>query len=163
MYTLQGKTRSTRHTLSTLDSCMDPDHTSHVVHIGNLLLVPTRLKYAPIPERSLGDQRQTGPTVALAHLILPPSRQPWSRGERFQPSSYTTISAWWTHIPVCDRYVNACSWGPTHRSLTDTGRGYNLRGTIFPHHTPWYSQPVVSTFHLRAPSGLRLSKLNINL
>jgi hypothetical protein len=30
--------------------------------------------------------------------------------------------------------------GPTHRSLTDTGGGYN---------------------HLRAPSGLRLSNLNI--
>jgi hypothetical protein len=35
---------------------------------------------------------------------------------------------------------NTCSRGPTHRSLTDTGRGYNL---------------------LRAPSGFRLSNLNI--
>jgi hypothetical protein len=35
---------------------------------------------------------------------------------------------------------NTCSQGPTHRSLTDTGGGYN---------------------HLRAPSGLRLSNLKI--
>jgi hypothetical protein len=31
---------------------------------------------------------------------------------------------------------NTCSWGPTHRSLTDTGRGYNLGGVGFVHHTP---------------------------
>jgi hypothetical protein len=28
---------------------------------------------------------------------------------------------------------NTCSWGPTHRSLTDTGRGYNLGGVSLPH------------------------------
>jgi hypothetical protein len=51
----------------------------------------------------------------------------------------------------------ASSRGPTHRSLIDTGRGYNLGGAGFPHTTPQPSQPMVSTFHLRAPSGLRLS------
>jgi hypothetical protein len=35
---------------------------------------------------------------------------------------------------------NTCSWGPTHRSLTDTDGGYN---------------------HLRAPPNLRLSNVNI--
>jgi hypothetical protein len=35
---------------------------------------------------------------------------------------------------------NTCSWGPTHRSSTDTGGGYN---------------------HLSTPPGLRLSNLNI--
>jgi hypothetical protein len=52
---------------------------------------------------------------------------------------------------------NACSWGPTHRSFTDTSGGYNLGGVSFPHHTPRPFQPAVSTFHLRAPPGLRLS------
>jgi hypothetical protein len=52
---------------------------------------------------------------------------------------------------------NTCSRGSTHRSLTDTSGGYNLRGTGFPHTTPRLSQPTVSTFHIRAPSGLRLS------
>jgi hypothetical protein len=55
MYTLQGKTRSTRHMLSTLDSHMVPDHTSLMFHVGNLSLVPTRMKQAPTPWRSLGD------------------------------------------------------------------------------------------------------------
>jgi hypothetical protein len=27
----------------------------------------------------------------------PPSRQPWSRGERFQPSGYIATSAYWAH------------------------------------------------------------------
>jgi hypothetical protein len=100
-----GETRSTHHTFFTLDPRMVPNHTSHVVHVGNLLLVPTRTKYAPTPRRSLGIQRQIVLAIALGHLILPPSQQPWSRGERFRPSGYTVTSAYWDHIPSCDRYV----------------------------------------------------------
>jgi hypothetical protein len=63
----------------------------------NLLLVPTRMKHAPTPGSSLGDRRQTGPTVVLGHLIPPPSRQPWSRGELFRPSGDTATSVYWAH------------------------------------------------------------------
>jgi hypothetical protein len=70
MYTLQGKIRSTRHTL---DPCRVPDHTSHMVHVVNLSLVLMMSKQVPTLERSLGDQRLTDPTVALGQLILPPS------------------------------------------------------------------------------------------
>jgi hypothetical protein len=52
---------------------------------------------------------------------------------------------------------NTCSQGPTHQSLTDTGEDYNLGGACLPHHTPRPSPSTVSTFHLRAPPGLRLS------
>jgi hypothetical protein len=41
---------------------------------------------------------------------------------------------------------NTCSQGPIHRSLIDTGGGYNLGGASLPHTTPWPSQPDVSTF-----------------
>jgi hypothetical protein len=68
-----------------------------MVYVGNLLLVPTRTEYAPTLGRILGDRRQTGPTVILGHLILRPSRQPWSMGERFWPSGYTATSAYWAH------------------------------------------------------------------
>jgi hypothetical protein len=64
----------------------------------NLSLALTKSKHAPTPGRSLDNQRQTGPTVILDDLILPPMRQPWSRRERFQPNGYTAISAYWTHI-----------------------------------------------------------------
>jgi hypothetical protein len=40
MYTLQGETRPTRHTPSTLDLCMVPEHTSHVVHVGQPFTSP---------------------------------------------------------------------------------------------------------------------------
>jgi hypothetical protein len=69
MYTLQGKTRSTRHTLSTLDSRIVLDHTSPMVHVGNLSLVPTRMKHVPTPERSLDDRRLTDLAIVLGHLI----------------------------------------------------------------------------------------------
>jgi hypothetical protein len=74
MYTLQGKTRLSHHTLSMLDLRMVPDHTSPVVRVGNLLLVPTQMKQAPTLEGNLGDQRQAGLAVILGHLIAPPSR-----------------------------------------------------------------------------------------
>jgi hypothetical protein len=52
---------------------------------------------------------------------------------------------------------NTCSRGLTHRSLTNTGRGYNLEGAGFPHTTHQPSQPMVFTFHLRAPPGLQFN------
>jgi hypothetical protein len=54
---------------------------------------PHKTKKCPY-SRKKSWQPKTGPTVTLGHLILPPSRQPWSRGEMFQPSGYTTISAY---------------------------------------------------------------------
>jgi hypothetical protein len=69
MYTLQGKSRSTCHTLSTLDLHRVPDSISHVFHVGNLSLVPTRTKQTPTPGRSFADRRQIGPVVVLGHLI----------------------------------------------------------------------------------------------
>jgi hypothetical protein len=45
-----------------------------------------------------------------------------------------------------DRYVQYLLTGPTHRSLIDTGGGYNHRGAGLPHTTLRPSQPAVSTF-----------------
>jgi hypothetical protein len=52
---------------------------------------------------------------------------------------------------------NTWSRGSTYRSLTDTGRDYNLEGAGFRHHSPRPSQPTVLRFPLRAPPGLRLT------
>jgi hypothetical protein len=48
--------------------------------------------------------------------------------------------------PTCDQYVQYLLTGPTHRSLTDTGGGYNLGGADFPHTTPRPSKSDVSHF-----------------
>jgi hypothetical protein len=53
---------------------------------------------------------------------------------------------------------NTCSRGLTHQSLTDTGGSYNLGGASFPHTTPWPSQQVISTSHLRAPPDLQINQ-----
>jgi hypothetical protein len=54
---------------------------------------------------------------------------------------------------------NTCSWGSTHRSLTDSGRGYSLECADFPCTTLWPSQLVLFTFHLRASPGLQFNQL----
>jgi hypothetical protein len=64
----------------------------------NLSLALMKSKQAPTPGGSLGNQRQTGPAVVLGDLIPPPMRQPWSRGERFQPNGHTTTLVCWAHI-----------------------------------------------------------------
>jgi hypothetical protein len=148
--------------LSTLDLCMVPDHISPVVHVGNLSLVPTRPKQAPTPRRSLGNRRQTGPAVILGHLILPPSQQPWSRG---------VVSVKWLHsyisllVPYHQLVIgtfNTYPRGPTHRSLTDTGRGYNLEGVGFPHSTPQPPQPTVLPFPSKVLSRSLVYPTSIN-
>jgi hypothetical protein len=58
---------------------------------------------------------------------------------------------------------NTCSWGSTHRSLIDTGRGYSLGGVGFPHTTPWPFEPAVSTFYLMAPPGLQFNPILPNI
>jgi hypothetical protein len=150
MYTLQGETWSTRHMLSMLDSRRVPDHTSHMIHVGNLSLVPMTTIHALTPGGSLGDQRQTGPTVTLGHLILPLSQQPWSMGREVLAKwlhSYTSLLGPYTSMWS----IRSILAHGGHRSLTDIGGGYNLPN--------WWS----SAFHLRVPPDLMLSNINISL
>jgi hypothetical protein len=94
------------------------------------------------------------PTQSTVHRLTVPrvrtqflSRaNQWSSGE-----SQIYINNWLLGLPgTYHRHAigmfNTCSRGPTHRSSTDTGRGYNLRGASLPHTTPRPSQPAVSTF-----------------
>jgi hypothetical protein len=143
-----------------LESRMVSNHTSHVVHVGNLSPVSMRMKYSPTPEISLDNQGQIDPAVILGGLILPPIRQTWSSGERFRPSGYTATSAYWTHKQQhAISTFNTYSRGPTHRSLTDTDRSYNLGAVGLPQSTPRPSQLMVSTFHLRVLLDLQFNQV----
>jgi hypothetical protein len=125
MYILQGKTRSTCYTLSTLDLHRVSDPTSHVVHMGNLLLVSMRMKHAPTPRRSLGDRRQTGPAVVLGHLI-PLPHDILGVGERGFSQVVTQLHQ--LTGPISQHAIgtfDTCSQVPTPRSLTDTGEDYH--------------------------------------
>jgi hypothetical protein len=99
------------------------------------------------------------PTDLWVHTQLLSHNRQWSSGEKssfcWQPTTRLTgpIS------PTCDCYVQYLLAGPTHRFLTDIGGGYNLGGASLPHTTPRPSQPVVSTFHLRALPSLQFNQV----
>jgi hypothetical protein len=61
--------------------------------------------------------------------------------------------------PACDQYVQYLLARPTHRSLTDTGGGYNLEGAGLLHHTLLPFQPAVHHF---PPKGPARSQVNLH-
>jgi hypothetical protein len=58
---------------------------------------------------------------------------------------------------------NTCSRGPTHRSLTDTDGATILKALAFYITFPDLPNRWCFAFHLRAPSDLGLSNINISL
>jgi hypothetical protein len=54
---------------------------------------------------------------------------------------------------------NTCSWGPTHRSLTDTGGGYNLWGASLPHTHSLTFPTSCLPFPLVVPPGLHFNQV----
>jgi hypothetical protein len=99
-------------------------------------------------------RRLTDPWVCT--LLLSHNSQ-WSSGEKSSFCWQLTTRLTGPYHRHAIGTFNTCSWGPTHRSLTDIGGGYSLGGTGLPQITPQPFQPAVSTFHLGAPPSLRLS------
>jgi hypothetical protein len=138
MYTLQEKTRSTCHMISTLDSRMVPDHTSPVVRIGNLLLVLTRTKHALHPREVLVTEgRLAQPSSQVTSFPL--SHDSPGVGERgfsqvvtqlHQPTGPITLACDWyvqymltgANPSVLNRHKRGLQpwrcWFSTHHSLT---------------------------------------------
>jgi hypothetical protein len=113
-----------------------------------------------LPRKSASDSTsQPGWVAHEIRLSFSPKYNHWS-------SALKPNICWWIdYIGLLDPYhqhvismFNTYSQGPTHRSLTDIDGGYNFGGADLPHHTPRPSQPMVSTFHIRALPDLRLSK-----
>jgi hypothetical protein len=157
MYILQGKTRPICHTLSTLGPHMALDNTYLMWSTySNISQVANRFGWISLLLRNrdfwLHPQHVGWPICGSPH-------NQWS--SRLKPNF-----CWWqaTRLtgPIYQHVIstfNTCSRGLTHRSLTDTGGGYNLRGAFFSYTTPWPSQPTVSTFHLKAPPDLQLNHI----
>jgi hypothetical protein len=158
MYTLQGKIQPTRHTNPMLSSCMVPDHT-----------YLTRSTHSNFSRSN--QQSWAGPLLLRKRVpdTICSSTTDWSMGPYLVSLPSQPMKQWGQSQPSVDdrllglldpyhRHVistfNTWSRGPTQRSLTDTGRGYNLGGAGFQHTTPRPSQSTVSTFHLRDPPGL---------
>jgi hypothetical protein len=137
---------------------------SHGPHIATLRETPIDL------DRSHCSWEKGLPTQSTAHRLTNPwvhtqflfRTNQWSRGCKPSSRRWPTTRLTGPISPACDQYVqyysfNTCS--PTHRSLTDTGRGYNHGGAGLPHTSPWPSQPAISTFYLRAPPGLKFNQI----
>jgi hypothetical protein len=162
-YTLQGKIWPTRHTLSTLSLHIVLDHTYPMWSMySNLSWVVDRFGRITLFSRKrnsrLHPQHAGWPICGSPSSFSPPHSQWSSRLKlRFCRSQATRLTG-----PIYQHAIgtfNTFSRGLTHRSLTDTGGGYNLGGDDFPHITPWTSQLVVSTFHLKAPPGLQFNHI----
>jgi hypothetical protein len=166
MYTLQGKTRPTRHVRFTHQST----YGRHTLPAGGphtwqrfsshqqRWTDPTALK-----KKSSRHNPQPGWVIRRSATQLLSQHSHWSSNE-----SQTSVDDKLLGLP--DPYhrhaigtFNTCSWGPTHRLLTDTGGSYNLAGAGLPTPLPDLPNRRSYTFHLMAPPGLRLSIINISL
>jgi hypothetical protein len=164
IYTLQGKPRPTWHVRFSRQSMYAQrtlpagsprtwqPFTSHQQSWAGQLLLR---KWAPDTIHSTLDDRP-----ADSYPVYLPS-QPMKQWRQIQASIDSRLLGLLGlyHQHVISTF-NTCSHKPTHRSLTDTGEGYNIGGATLSHTTPWYSQPVVSTFHIRAPPNLQFNQIS---
>jgi hypothetical protein len=159
MHTLQGKIWPTCHTHPTLSPRMVPDHTylTRSTH-NNLSWSRQYICTDPLPPDKNGSWHNPQLDDHLICGFVPsfsPTITNEAAGKRQTSVDNQLLGLSGPyHRHVIDTF-NTCSWGPTHRSLTDTDGGYSLEGVGFPHTTPRPSQPMVSPFHLRASSGLQ--------
>jgi hypothetical protein len=161
MYTLQGKTRPTRHMLFTFGPRMTLDHTYltwSTYH--NLSWITNRFGRIPLHLRNIDSwlhpQHADWSICGSPPSFSPPHRQ-WNSSlkPRFYRWQATSLTG-----PIYQYAIdtfNTCSWKPTHWSLTDIGGGYNLGGADFSHITSQPFQPVISTFHLKTPPDLHFN------
>jgi hypothetical protein len=162
MYTLQRKTRPTCHTPSMLSSCMVQDHTylTRSMHSNPSWDTDSVGQSHCSWEKGLPTHFTacwlTNPRV---HTQFLSRASQWSSGE-----SQTSVDGRLLGLPgAYHRHTigifNTCSRGPTHRSLTDIGKGYNLEGTSFSHtHSPTFPTSYLQ-FPLRAPPSLHFNQV----
>jgi hypothetical protein len=139
-----GETRPTRHTHPTFSPRMVPDHTYITWSTySNLSRSPHEVKTGPYTQKKIlvTKNRLAQPSSWFTSFFL--SHDSLGVGEK--GFSQVVTQQHWLTRPIYQHAIgtfNTCSRGPTNRSLTDIGGGYN---------------------HLRVPPGLRLSILNISL
>jgi hypothetical protein len=159
MYTLQGRAWPTCRTYSTLGPCMALDHTyltwstysnlSRVVNnVGWILLL--LIKSAP------DSNSRPGWVAHETHLSFSPNTAIEVVGLSQASVDGKLLGSLGPYHQHAISTFNICSRGPSHRSLTDTGGGYNLGGASLPHHNSWPSQPTVLYFPPKGPAQFQV-------
>jgi hypothetical protein len=101
-------------------------------------------------------RRLTDPRV---HTQFLSRANQWSSGESQTPINSRLLGLPGSHHRHAIGTFNTCSLGPTERSLTDTGRGYNLEGAGLPHtHSPTFPTGCLP-FLLVAPPDLHFNQI----
>jgi hypothetical protein len=143
MYTLQGKTRPTRHVRFPRQST----YARHMLPMGGPRTWQpfTRLRQiwidptAPVKKGSQHNPKHVGWSIRGYISSFSPEPVNEAGGVSQAPVGDQLLGL---PGPYCRHAIgtfNTCSRVPTHRSLTDIGRGYNLGGTSFPHtHSPTF-------------------------
>jgi hypothetical protein len=151
-------------------TCMLPAlvHVRHTyASCGQSLYVATFRESSTALDRVIAPEKKKLPATSLAHrltdlwvpiqfLSYPQPLKQWRKPSIHWQTSYISLLGPY-HRHVISTF-NTCSRGPTHQSLTDTGRGYNLGGAGLPHHTPRPSQPTVLHFPPKGPARSQVIK-----
>jgi hypothetical protein len=145
MYTLQGKTWPTRHVCFPCQTT----YTQRVLPVGGprtwqtFVLSSTDLNRSTAPEKK-------GTQHSPQHAGWPirgsiPNFSPTTANKAVGKSQASVDNQLLGLPSPYHRHAigtfNTCSWGPIHRSLTDSGGGYCLEGADLPHTTLRPSQP----------------------
>jgi hypothetical protein len=100
-------------------------------------------------------RRLTDPRVRTQFLSR---ANQWSSGERQTSINSRLLGLPGSYHRHAIGTLNTCSWGPTERSLIDTGGGYNLGGAGLPHtHSPTFLTSYLP-FPLVTPPGLHFNQ-----
>jgi hypothetical protein len=150
MYTLQGKTRPTRHVRFPHQSMYarrtlpagGPRTWQPFVRRRQIWTDPT----APEKKGSRHNPQHIGWPINGSIPSFSPEPANEAGGVRQAPDGDQLLGLPGPYHRHTISTFNTCSRGPTHRFLTDTGGGYNLGDAGFPHTTLWPSQPGVSPF-----------------
>jgi hypothetical protein len=144
----QGKTQSICHTISMLDLCMVPGHTSPMVCVGNLSLVPTRMKQAPTPGEVLATEDRLARLSSWV-ISFPLPHDSLGVGERGFNQVVTQLHQLTGPItPAYDRYVQYLLTGVNPLVLNRHRRGLQpWRCRLSTHHSPTFPTdgPPLST------------------
>jgi hypothetical protein len=137
MYTLQGETRPTRHVhfprQSTYTRRTLPTGGPHTwQHFTKSSIVMDR---AAAPKKKGSRHNSQGAGWPIRGFILSFSPVPAIEAVGVKPPSVGNqlLGLPGSYHRHAIGTFNTCSWGPTERSSTDLGRGYNLGGAGLPH------------------------------
>jgi hypothetical protein len=136
MYTLQGKTQPTRHTLFTLSPYMVHDHTYLTWSTySNISYSRQQIWTDPLHPR-----RRAPDTIHSTMVIRSVGPYPASLPQQLKSSGEKSSSCWQltTRLtgpisPACDRYIQYLLTGANRTVLNRHRQGYNLGGAGLPH------------------------------